>query len=165
MLLFRVWNNDYPEEGYELIEAATEYDARKQVAARDSDTTHNDFHAELVKPSELTIEELQKHLPWGANDYSDLYKENAEPHKQYRHDAIHLAKAAGILLVTPEEMDHTGTRDVAEHRRAEDEKRLADVVIVALHMATTHPSGPIDLAKAIEARLVKKFSTGGNDAK
>ena len=137
----------------------------KKVAERDPERSPEDFAARLEPFSDLTLEELQTHLPWGANDYSDLYKDNTEPHKQYRHDAIHLAKAAGILLVTPEEMDHTGTRDVAEERRAEDEKRLADVVIVALHMATTHPSGPIDLAKAIEARLVKKFSTGGNDAK
>lgn len=164
-MLFKVWNKKYPEDGCEVIEAANSFDAQKEMAARDPDSNPDHFHAELTPMKDITIAELQRHLPWGANDYSALYKDNTEPHKQYRHDAIHLAKAAGLLLVTPEEMDHSGTRDVAEERRAEDEKRLADVVIVALHMATTHPSGPIDLAKAIEARLVKKFSTGGNDAK
>lgn len=143
---------------------AHEWDARAMAADTD-DGEEDEYFAELVPLSEHTIAQLQAYLPWGANDYSDLYKENAELHKQYRHDAIHLAKAAGILLVTPEEMDHYCERSVAEERRAEDAKRLADVVIVALHMASTHPSGPIDLAKAIEARLVKKFSTGGNDAK
>lgn len=146
------------------VYAAHEWDARDMIAVAD-DGQPEDYFAELVPLRDQTIAQLQKNLPWGANNYSDLYKANTEPHKQYRHDAIHLAKAAGILLVTPEEMDHYSERSVAEERRAEDAKRLADVVIVALHMASTHPSGPFDLATIIEQRLAKKFSTGGNDAK
>lgn len=162
--LFRVSKKSDRSKVLMTLCSAHEWAARSMAADAD-DGEEDDYFAELVPLSDYTITQLQAYLPWGANDYSDLYKANAEPHKQYRHDAIHLAKAAGILLVTPEEMDHNTSPEIAVDRRAEDAKRLADVVIVALHMASTHPSGSIDLAAAIEARLTKKFSTGGNDAK
>jgi hypothetical protein len=69
---------------------------------------------------------------------------------------MHLAKAAGMLMVTPEDMDHTGTANIAVARREEDIKRLADIVVVAVRMANVHPSGPIDLWSAIEQRLSRK---------
>lgn len=162
--LFRVSKKSDRSKVLTTVYAAHEWDARGMIAEADGGQPE-DYFAELVPVRDQSIAQLQANLPWGANNYSDLYKANTEPHKQFRHDAIHLAKAAGILLVTPEEMDHDTSPEIAVDRRAEDAKRLADVVIVALHMASTHPSGSIDLAAAIEARLAKKFSTGGNDAK
>lgn len=141
------------------------------VIAKNSDEAYlKAFGAELFKKrldmplsavetpvEKMTIGELLENLPWGLNDYSELYDADKAPHRDYRHAAMHLAKAGGMLLVTPEEMDHDPTppqENSAAHKDAA--KRLADVVIVAMRMANTHPTGKIDLAKAIEERLLGK---------
>jgi len=100
---------------------------------------------------EQHLRALQQALPWGANTYSAAFDADPAPHKQYRHDVGHLMKTVGKLAETPFEMDHD--LRAAAALREEDSKRLADLVIFALHMASTHPSGPIDLADAVTARL------------
>lgn len=102
---------------------------------------------------DMTLREFQRLNPWGANTYSTEFEADPAPHKQYRHDVGHLFKTVGKLSELAFEMDHDPK--LAAAYRAEDCKRLADLVIFAMHMASTHPSGPIDLASAIQERVAQ----------
>jgi hypothetical protein len=113
----------------------------------------------MSNESNKTLRQLQAELPWGANDYTEAYRANTTPHRDITHAALHSMKALGRLVECPEEMDHPGER-IPAAKRAEDEKRLADLVILALRWANVHPSGPIDLGAAVEKRLAEKFSGG-----
>jgi hypothetical protein len=113
-----------------------------------------------MNEGDKSLRQLQAELPWGANDYSEQYRADTTPHRDYKHAALHLVKSIGRLIECPEEMDHELHGPVAPGADADDAKRLADVVIVALRMANVHPRGPIDLARAVELRLAQKFGAG-----
>lgn len=101
----------------------------------------------------MNLMEMQAKLPWGI-EYSELFKQNPCIHKDFQHALAHIMKAAGKLWTMIEAADHQTA--VANFPKAEVEKYLADLVICALRMANTSPSGLIDLEKAVIARMETK---------
>lgn len=139
------------------LQSGTEHnaldDARTNLALFEMLRGYSSSVAAELPTDDQTLREFQAHLPWGANTYSKEFEADPAPHKQYRHDVGHLLKSVGKLSELPFEMDHDPT--LAAQYRAEDSKRLADLVIFAMHMASTHPSGHIDLADAIADRVAQ----------
>lgn len=128
-------------------------DARTNRALFDMLRAYGDTEGETPSVDRQTLREFQRALPWGANTYSKDFEADPAEHKQYRHDVGHLIKTVGKLADLPFELDHDTA--IAARYRDEDSKRLADLVIFAMHMASTHPSGAIDLAAEIEKRVAQ----------
>jgi hypothetical protein len=101
----------------------------------------------------VNLLEVQSKLPWGMK-YSELFQRNPCIHKDFQHALVHVAKASGKLWTMVEAADHS--IDVPNFPKAEVEKYLADLVICALRMANTNPSGLIDLQAAVINRLETK---------
>jgi hypothetical protein len=101
----------------------------------------------------VNIRELQTKLPWGMA-YSELFIRNPCIHKDFQHALVHVAKASGKLWTMVESADHT--INTQNFPKAEVEKYLADLVICAIRMANTNPSGLVDLEAAVIHRLESK---------
>lgn len=100
---------------------------------------------------ERTLRELQTTLPW-SNSYSQDFKMNPQPHKDFAHAMLHITKAAGQLCGIIDELDHTGESAQVERVQI----LLADLVICALRGANTFPKGTIDLQNAVINRIKTK---------
>lgn len=98
---------------------------------------------------------LQGELPkiWTDELYSAQFKASPSRYKDFDHALKHVTKALGKLIVTTEEQDHGEPPTVA----SEVEKYLADLVICAVRLAITNPTGPIDLEAAVLDRIGKKM--------
>jgi hypothetical protein len=104
------------------------------------------------------LKQLQAQLPavWTEESYSDDFQKSEAKDKNFRHALLHLMKAVGKLTEMPEIADHDGAT-TSSYVAGWAEKYLADVVICAVRMASTHPLGAIDLDRAIRERLQKKM--------
>ena len=102
-----------------------------------------------------TIRDLQVNLPWSIR-YSADFRANPQPHKDFAHALVHIAKAAGRLSEFVDDMDHRKETADDPSKRDEYAKYIADMVVCALRMANTFPGGPVDLATAVVDRLQSK---------
>lgn len=100
----------------------------------------------------MNIATLQEKLPWSLA-YGEGFKANPTTYKDFQHALTHIHKAAGKLAAIVEDADHD--RAVFFHK-ADVEKYLADLVICAMRMANTNPTGVIDLERAVINRLELK---------
>lgn len=101
----------------------------------------------------MNLFEIQSKLPW-SNSYSELFQANPCIHKDFQHALVHVAKASGKLWTMVEAADHSISGP--HFPKAEVEKYLADLVICAMRMANTNPSGLVDLQRAVIDRLESK---------
>lgn len=100
----------------------------------------------------MNILEIQERLPWSIA-YGEGFKLNPTTYKDFQHALVHISKASGKLWTMVEDADH----DRESFFPKEDvEKYLADLVICAMRMANTNPTGPIDLQAAVIHRLESK---------
>jgi hypothetical protein len=160
---FKIVEREDAGAGYMAVEGKTAAEAIERHAA-ETGTSASDYAsiglmegADWVD-NDTTLPELQAGLPWGANDYSKEFLADPRPHKWYDHARKHLDKASGRLGDLCEEMDHDPSDATVAAHRADDEKRLADVMICLLRLANTHPGGKIDLVAVVGKRLAQKFS-------
>ena len=102
-----------------------------------------------------TIRELQTSLPWTIR-YSRDYRANPQPHKDFTHALLHVAKALGHLQGLADDMDHD--REVADdpYLRERFGKYVADLVVCALRAANVFPGGVLDLQAAVQNRITVK---------
>lgn len=105
--------------------------------------------------TDKTIRELQTSLPWTIR-YSQDYRANPQPHKDFTHALLHVVKAVGKLQGLSDDMDHD--RQVADDSmlRSEYGKYVADLVICALRAANVFPGGVLDLQAAVQDRIEVK---------
>jgi hypothetical protein len=109
--------------------------------------------------SDLTIRELQTNLPWTIR-YSEDFRKTPLAHKDFAHALTHVSKAAGRLHELVDKMDHNSAvaDDTAQlsGTKATYAKYVADLVVCAIRMANTFPSGVIDLQREVECRIEEK---------
>ena len=103
----------------------------------------------------MNILEIQSKLPWGR-EYSASFQANPCVYKDFQHALTHISKASGKLWTIVEEADHIGDTPAFCFKKEDIEKFLADLVICAMRMANTNPSGLINLQKAVINRLEMK---------
>src|SRR6185312_10545664 len=103
-------------------------------------------------PIDWTIRQFQTNLPWTIK-YSQDFRSNPQPHKDFAHALHHVSKAAGKLHAFADDMDHD--RNIAldasepvSGLKSTFSKYVADLVVCALRLANTFPGGPIDLQQA-----------------
>ncbi len=103
---------------------------------------------------EVSLRKLQTTLPWTIK-YSQDFRSNPQPHKDFAHALVHVSKALGKLQGLVDDMDHD--RRIAVHASpAEFGKYVADLVVCALRAANTFPGGKLDLQGAVEERIATK---------
>lgn len=107
---------------------------------------------------EMSLREMQRTQPWQANPWYTKEFENSvaagEQHRWLAHDLAHIMKAVGVLASIVEGADHGRVRhDLAT--QADFEKRVADLVICALHIANNPTWGysAFDLYGAVVERV------------
>jgi hypothetical protein len=102
-----------------------------------------------------TMREIQTSLPWSIR-YSRDFRANPQPHKDFTHALVHVAKANGKLMALVDDMDHD--REVADDPKLRETygKYIADLVICAMRAANTFPGGVLDLEKAVLDRIRDK---------
>lgn len=100
-------------------------------------------------PWSLSLQELQKKLPWTAHHHRD-FRVSRMVHKDFGHALLHVTKASGKLASMVNDAEHSGCdfKEAAPY--------IADLVICALRMANTCPGGVIDLQKAVVDRIESK---------
>jgi len=103
--------------------------------------------------SDISLRELQERQPW-RDTYSQAFKESRIPHKNFAHALTHLSKAAGQLSAIVDDGDHESP--LAYFPKEDVEKFVADLVVCAIRMANTNPTGVIDLQKAVLDRIAQK---------
>jgi hypothetical protein len=108
-----------------------------------------------------TLQSIQAELQmlWKDDRYSDAFKFARLPQKDFGHALLHILKAAGKLAVMVEEADHASGIEVIKcflpDKQAE--KYLADIVISAMRMANTIPTGVFSLEQAVLERIKEKM--------
>lgn len=102
-----------------------------------------------------TLRELQTNLPWTIR-YSQDFRSNPQPHKDFAHAMHHVAKASGKLHALVDDMDHDRTVADSAALRADYGKYVADLVVCALRLANTFPGGVLDLERAVVDRIESK---------
>jgi hypothetical protein len=107
------------------------------------------------EPPRMTIRELQENLPWGAHNYSDRFKANDAPHRDYAHAYLHVMKALGKLAPALDDADHIDNVVGAFQAHPPAARYIADIIICAVRMASTCPDGPIDVEKALDDRIME----------
>jgi hypothetical protein len=105
---------------------------------------------------DFSLHQLQKRLQWDMKSYSAEYLASNLQHRDFQHALLHLDKAIGKLSAMVEEADHRHVQDFEPFPVGDVEKYLADVVICALRMAETNPSGHVDLERSVLARIQTK---------
>jgi hypothetical protein len=103
----------------------------------------------------MNIQDIQLKLPWSAKEYSGPFARNESLHKDFQHALIHIMKATGQLAAMVELGDHHEASQ-STFPNYEVEKYLADIVICAMRMANTNPSGFINLQQAVVRRIESK---------
>jgi hypothetical protein len=108
-----------------------------------------------ITSERVTMREIQTSLPWTIR-YSRDFRANPQPHKDFAHGLVHVAKATGKLMALVDDMDHD--RQVADDPKLRDTygKYVADLVVCAMRIANTFPGGVLDLEKAVLDRLREK---------
>lgn len=109
----------------------------------------------LTDMTEKTIRELQTSLPWTIR-YSQDFRSNPQPHKDFTHALLHVGKASGKLMGLADDMDHSRAKADDPNLRKQYGKYLADLVVCALRASNTFPGGAVDLQKAVERRIKEK---------
>jgi hypothetical protein len=101
------------------------------------------------------MREIQVSLPWTIR-YSQDFRSNPQPHKDFAHALVHVTKALGKLMALVDDMDHD--RQVADDPRLREShgRYLADLVVCAMRAANTFPGGVVDLEKAVRDRIQEK---------
>lgn len=97
------------------------------------------------------LTDLQDALPWTIYYHKD-FKSNPQPHKDFAHAALHIQKALGKIASVINDAEHGGH----DFNRKSLDIYVADLVICALRMANTCPSGKFDLQEAVIQRLEDK---------
>ncbi|HEY1404586.1 MAG TPA: hypothetical protein VGB05_10700 [Pyrinomonadaceae bacterium] len=116
--------------------------------------TGEPFESKPCGLSDKTLRELQVTLPWTVR-YSEDFRANRQSHKDFAHALHHIFKAGGKLAGFVDDMDHD--RNVADGQPGLTYgKYIADLVVCALRLANTMPSGPVDLHAAVVNRIVEK---------
>lgn len=100
----------------------------------------------------MNILEIQERLPWSL-PYGAGFKLDTTTYKDFQHALVHISKASGKLWTMVEDAAHDRE---SFFPKADVEKYLADLVICAMRMANTNPTGLIDLQKAVIERLESK---------
>jgi len=101
----------------------------------------------------MTIRELQRLVAetWTLDSYSEAFKANTLPHRDFQHALVHAMKAAGKLAAAVDEVEHGGEWP------QDHSKYLADLVICAARMAAAWPKNgdfySVDLSAAVFGRL------------
>lgn len=104
----------------------------------------------------MDLKRLQKRLPWGAHGYTKQFNECNRTARDFEHAVIHVMKAAGDLARCADKFEHY-REDVARNFSFSlVEDALADLVICALRAGNVFPGRPIDIALAVQRRLLKK---------
>lgn len=100
----------------------------------------------------MNILEIQERLPWSLA-YGSHFKDSGTTYKDFQHALLHISKASGKLAAIVEDADHEREPFFPKE---DVEKYLADLVICAMRMANTNPTGLIDLQQAVVHRLENK---------
>lgn len=112
--------------------------------------------AESAQPTpESSLRKLQTTLPWTIK-YSQDYRSNPQPHKDFTHALVHTAKALGKLMGLADDMNHDRTTALQSGLAAAYSKYIADLVVCALRAANTFPGGKVDLQREVEHRIESK---------
>ncbi len=109
---------------------------------------------DAYKREEVTLKMLQDQLPWGANEYNEVFQNSPALHKDFQHALVHVLKALGKLSSFAEAADHA---EGANFPYDEISKYLADIVICTVRMANTKPNARVDLSKAVLDRIEQKM--------
>lgn len=102
---------------------------------------------------DISLRELQERQPW-RDTYSQAFKDSRVPHKNFAHGLTHVQKAVGKLSEIVDDGDHESP--LVYFPKEEVAKFLGDVVVCAIRMANTNPTGTIDLQKAVLDRIAQK---------
>jgi len=102
---------------------------------------------------DISLRELQERQPW-RDTYSQAFKDSRIPHKNFAHALTHLSKAAGKLSEIVDDGDHESP--LTYFPKEDVAKFVGDLVICAIRMANTNPTGVIDLQKIVLDRIAQK---------
>jgi hypothetical protein len=99
----------------------------------------------------LTIQGVQRAVAdvWTLDGYTDQFRANDAPHRDFAHAVGHVQKAAGRLFDVVDAYDH-GRATPSRHDVG---KYIADLVICAARLANTTPTGLLDLDRIVGERL------------
>ncbi len=105
--------------------------------------------------TDKTLREIQTTLPWTIK-YSEDYRRNPQPHKDFTHALLHVSKAAGHLNGLADDMDHNRATALDPGLREKYGKYVADFVICAVRIANVFPGGMLDLQTLVQERIALK---------
>jgi len=108
-----------------------------------------------IEGDRISMREIQTSLPWSIR-YSQDFRTNPQPHKDFAHALVHISKAAGKLAALVDDMDHDWSVADDPQLRETYGKYVADLVICAMRMSNTFPGGVLDLEKAVLDRIKAK---------
>lgn len=100
----------------------------------------------------MNIRTIQEKLPWGL-PYAPGFKVSTIEYKDFQHTLLHVTKATGKLSAIVEDADHGR---FPYFPAGDVQKYCADLVICAMRLANTNPSGSFDLLGAVIHRLESK---------
>ena len=99
----------------------------------------------------MNLKELQEKALWTIHYHRD-FRANPQAHKDFAHALLHIQKAAGKLAAVVNDAEHGGS----DFLYSEVAPYIADMVVCAIRMANTCPSGVIDLEEAVIQRIENK---------
>ena len=105
--------------------------------------------------TDLTLRQLQTNLPWTIK-YSQDFRLDPRPHKDFSHALTHIVKASGKLSEMVDSMDHDRDYAVSGLTKEVFGKYVADLVVCALRMAVTFPGSQLDLQMEVQHRIENK---------
>ncbi len=102
----------------------------------------------------MTFKEIQDQIHF-VFSYSEDYRADRRPHKDFEHAVLHIAKANGRLAELCDNLDH-GDLKPRSHLQEIYARFLADVIICAMRAANEFPGGVLDLEAAVLSRAREK---------
>lgn len=109
----------------------------------------------------MSLRELQDNQPWSTQPktmYNEAFGQSTIVHKDFQHALVHVVKAAGNLSGVINDSEHSAVDQLADWQlsRYKIQDWVADLVICAMRMANTCPTGKFDLESAVLARTKEK---------
>lgn len=108
----------------------------------------------------MSLRELQENQPWSTQPktmYNEAFQQSPIIHKDFQHALVHVVKAAGNLAGVINDSEHSVDQlPDWELNRYKIQGWVADLVICAMRMANTCPTGKFDLESATLARIKEK---------
>lgn len=106
----------------------------------------------------MTLADVQREIQarWGSSTYGEDFLARKDPQRNAHHAHLHITKALGKIASMLDDLDHGSETD----NTVAMENALADVVICASRVASSWPTGALNLADAVLRRIIDKFPEG-----